>query len=74
MGSEEESKVVVGVAVYEIVTVVVSLSLGDVEPDVRLKITRPTGRENGAELPCVLWLHALIVELNDPQQKESLVT
>ena len=36
------------------VTETVSVLLGDVEPDVRLKITNPESMENGELLPFVL--------------------
>ena len=52
------------------VTVVVSLALGEVEPDVRLKMTLPAARGNGAILPFVLREHVLC-ELSDPQQKDE---
>ena len=52
-------------------TVVMSLLLGQVEPDVRLKITLPASTGNGAVLPRVLVVHALVDVLNDPQQKEK---
>ena len=54
----------------DIVTVIVSLLLGEVEPDVRLNITLPAGTGNGAVLPRVLKSHALVDELPGPQQKD----
>lgn len=39
------------------VTAVVSVLLGDVEPDVRLKITCPAGIQNGAVLSLVAVMH-----------------
>lgn len=52
-------------------TVVVSLLLGEMEPDVRLKITFPACTGNGAVLPSVLLMHALVDELPAPQQKDE---
>ena len=49
--------------------VVVSLLLGEMDPDVRLKMTLPATRGNGVILPRVLNLHVLD-ELSGPQQKE----
>ena len=63
--------VVDGAAVDESVTVVVSLLLGEMEPDVRLKITLPACTLNGAELPPVLLMHVLVDELPGPQQKDE---
>lgn len=57
-------------AVDGTVTVVVSLILGEVEPDVRLNITLPAGTANGAAFPSVLLMHVLDDELPGPQQKE----
>ena len=59
----------VNVAVEESLMVVVSLLLGEVEPDVRLNITFPAWTGNGAVLPRVLAIHALVDELPGPQQK-----
>ena len=56
-------------AVDVTVTVVVSLSLGEMDPDVLLKITLPATRGNGVLLPRVVWLH-VSDELGGPQQKE----
>ena len=61
--------VVDGAAVDVTVTVAVSLLLGEMEPDVRLLIMLPACTWNGAVLPCVLSLHALVDELPGPQQK-----
>ena len=55
-------------AVDVTVTVVVSLSLGEMDPDVLLKITLPARRGNGVLLPLVVWLH-VSDELGGPQQK-----
>lgn len=59
------------VAVGDTETVVVSLLLGEMEPDVRLKITFPACTGNGAVLPSVLLMHALVDELPAPQQKDE---
>ncbi len=48
--------VVVAVMVIEIVSVL----LGDVEPDVRLKITCPASMDIGAVLPFVGVMHVLL--------------
>ena len=56
-------------AVDVTVTVVVSLPLGEMDPDVLLKMTLPATRGNGALLPRVVWLH-VSDELSGPQQKE----
>lgn len=52
--------VVAAVVVAVIVTVVSFVILGNVEPDVRLKITSPASMENGAVLPLVAVLHVLL--------------
>ena len=59
------------VAVGDTETVVVSLLLGEMEPDVRLKITFPACTGNGAVLPSVLRMHVLVDELPAPQQKDE---
>ena len=51
-----------------IVTMDVSLTLGEVEPDVLLKITLPTFTGNGSRLPRVLCLHLPDEQLPGPQQ------
>lgn len=56
------------VVVIVIVTVAVSVLLGDVEPDVRLKMTCPAIMLNGAELPLVLFKQVLVFESKLPQQ------
>ena len=56
-------------AVDVTVTVVVSLSLGEMDPDVLLKITLPATRGNGVLLPRVVWLQ-VSDELSGPQQKD----
>ena len=48
------------VAVAVTVTGVVSVSLGDVEPDVRLKITSPALMKNVAVCPLVGFKHELL--------------
>ena len=50
----------VAVTVAVIVTGVVFVLLGDVEPDVRLKITFPASIGNGAVLPLVAIWHELL--------------
>lgn len=55
-------------AVDVTVTVVVSLLLGEMDPDVLLKMTLPAVRGNGVLLPRVVWLH-VSDELSGPQQK-----
>ena len=50
----------VPVAAAVTVTVAVSVLLGDVDPDVRLKITRPALTEKGALLPLVGMRHVLL--------------
>ena len=57
-------------AVDETVTVDMSLILGEVDPDVLLKITLPAGTANGAAFPSVLLMHVLDDELPGPQQKD----
>ncbi len=59
------------VAVGDTETVVVSLLLGEMEPDVRLNITFPACTGNGAVLPSVLLMQALVDELPAPQQKDE---
>ena len=63
-----------GVAVVDeadvTVTVLVSLMLGIMEPDVLLKITLPTVRGNGVLVPRVVWLH-VSDDSSGPQQKET---
>ena len=54
----------------ETVTVAISVLLGEMEPDVRLNITRPAGTGNGSVVPPVLLMHALVDELPGPQQKD----
>ena len=51
--------VVVALAVIVVLTVVLTVfvMLGDVEPDVRLKITNPASTENGSLLPLVATQH-----------------
>ena len=57
-------------AVDVTVTVVVSLLLGEMDPDVLLKMTLPASRGKGALLPRVVWLHvSMSDELGSPQQK-----
>ena len=76
MLSEESTPIVdkevpdnsVTVAVDDIVTLDVSLTLGEVEPDVRLNITFPTFTGNGSTLPFVLFSHLPDEELPGPQQ------
>lgn len=53
-----------------IVTVTVSLILGEVEPEVRLYIINPASMGNGAGLPLVLWIQSLVDKLPGPQQKD----
>ena len=76
----EEVAIAGGVAVDEtdivdievIVTVVVMVSLGEVEPDVRLNITFPARMGKGSVLPCVAVIHVFVDELPGPlQQKPS---
>ena len=54
-------------AVDVTVTVVVSLLLGEMDPDVLLNITLPATRGKGVLLPRVVWLH-VSDELGGPQQ------
>lgn len=42
--------------------------LGDVEPEVRLKMTLPAGTRNGAELPLVLFKQVSLSRSTEPQQ------
>ena len=56
------------VTVAVTVTGVVSVSLGDVEPDVRLNITRPASMKNGVVLPLVGFEHVLLLAKPGPQQ------
>ena len=46
--------------------------LGDVEPDVRLKITGPSSIENGVVLPLVLLKQVLVDGSAWPQQNRFL--
>ena len=62
----ETGPAIVTVAVT--VTEVVSVSLGDVEPEVRLKITSPASIKNGAVLPLVGSKHVLLFAKPGPQQ------
>lgn len=50
------------------INVAVSVLLGDVEPDVRLKMTCPASTENGAVLPLVAVRHVLLDWLPGLQQ------
>lgn len=61
--------VVAAAAVAVMVTVASFVWLGEVEPDVRLKITRPTSIGNGEVLPLVAVMHVLLDWLPWPQQK-----
>lgn len=55
-----------------VAVVAVSLLLGEMEPDVRLKMTLPACRGNGAILPRVAELHVLVLdELSGPQQNDT---
>ena len=65
----ETGPTVVTVAVT--VTGVVSVSLGDVEPDVRLKITSPALMKNDAVLPLVGFKHVLLFAKPTPQQNNG---
>ena len=56
------------VTVAVTVTGVVSVSLGDVEPDVRLKITSPALMKNVAVLPLVGFKHVLLFAKPTPQR------
>lgn len=71
-GTVAEAVTVVGVAAAVAVTVTVAsfVSLGDVEPDVRLKITSPTSIGNGAVLPLVALLQVLLNGLPWLQQNK----
>ena len=60
--------VAVAVTVVVTVTGVVSVLLGDVEPDVRLKITDPASTKIGAVLPFVAVIHVLLYALPGLQQ------
>ena len=55
-----------------IITVAVSVLSGDVEPDVRLKITSPASIKNGDELPLVLVRQVLLNGFTLPQQNNHL--
>ena len=57
-------------AVDVTVTVVVSLPLGEMDPDVLLKMILPATNGNGVLVPRVVWLH-VSDELSGPQQKET---
>ena len=57
-------------AVDVITTVVVSVLLVDVEPDVRLLITSPASTENGRKLPLVPFKHVLLNGFMLPQQNK----
>lgn len=50
---------------------VVSVSLGDVEPDVRLKITSPALMKNVAVLPLLGFEHVLLFAKPGPQQNDG---
>ena len=60
------------ILVVDIIVIVdVSLASGAVEPDVRLKMTLPTGKGNGCTLPLVLLVHSPDVESPGlPQQND----
>ena len=62
----ETGPAVVTVAVT--ITEVVSVLLGDVEPDVRLKITSPALMKNDALLPLEGFTHVLLFAKPPPQQ------
>ena len=62
----ETGPAVVTVAVT--VTREVAVSLGDVEPDVRLNITSPGSMKNGAVSPLVGFEHVLLFAKPAPQQ------
>ena len=62
----------VTVAVDDTVTVDVSLSMSEVEPDVRLNMTLPASTGNGVKLPRVLFMHRPVEEFPGPQQKDLL--
>ena len=63
-----------GAAVVVVVTMTVAVSvlLGDVEPDVRLKMTSPASMKNGVELPLVLFKQVLVNGFMLPQQNKGL--
>ena len=65
----ETGPAIVTVAVT--VTGVVSVLLGDVEPDVRLKITSPALMKNDAVLPLVGFEHDLLFAKPAPQQNNG---
>ncbi len=60
-----------GVAVAVTVTVAVFVVLGDVEPDVRLKITSPASMKKGAVLPLLAVKHVLLNGLTWLQQDRN---
>ena len=62
--------IVVAVAVAVMVTVASFVLLGNVEPDVRLKMTSPTSIGNGAVLPLVAVLQVLLNGLPWLQQNK----
>ena len=60
-----------GVASAVTVMVVGWVLLGDVEPDVLLKMTKPASMPKGAVLPLVPDVQAFVVELNWSQQNKA---
>lgn len=67
--AEAVAVTVIGAAVAVIVTGATFVLLGDVEPDVRLKITSPALMKNGDVLPLVATLQVLLDGSAWPQQK-----
>ncbi len=59
------------ISVPVIVSEVVSVLFGEVEPDVRLKITSPASTKKGKELPLVLMRQVLVVESISLQQNRK---
>ena len=66
--AEAVAVTVIGAAVAVIVTGATFVLLGDVEPDVRLKITSPALMKNGDVLPLVATLQVLLDGSAWPQQ------
>lgn len=57
--NEEPMDATVVDVIFTVAVVAVSLLLGEMEPDVRLKMTLPATRGNGVVLPRVLEIHVL---------------
>ena len=73
-GAVATAETVVVIVIGTVVVIVIGATfvlLGDVEPDVRLKITCPASSGNGAWLPLVELMHVLLYGLPGLQQNRN---